>query len=226
MAQTSVDRADRAAGKARLDRDSIVAATLELAATPGVTSISFRELGAHLGADPTAVYRHFRNKEELMRALLEHLTQETLAGITAPAEDWRERLRQISRKTFEGFERYPAIGVEAFVLTTNGPAEHGAMETILDAFARAGLEGDDLVRHYALFAGHVLTAGANIARLRAEREDEGSGLWLDVPLRVDPHEFPHVARNAGLLSRLTDEEMYLAGVEMFIESAERTAAAS
>lgn len=204
--------------KVRLDRDTILAAALELAAQPGVSTLSFRELGAHLSVDPTAVYRHFRSKDELMMALLDQLAVRGLAEIDVPVEDWRGRLRAISMSTLHQFEQFPAIGVEAIVLTTNGPGEHGAIELMLDAFTRAGLSGEELVRHYALLAAHVLSAGANIARARA---DGASGVWLDKPILVDPREFPLVAANSTLLARLRDDELYRAGVELIIDSAER-----
>ena len=70
---TGSARGPEASGtRARLDRESIIAAGLELAAS-GTSTISVRELGNHLGADPTAIYRHFRNKEQLMEALLDEL---------------------------------------------------------------------------------------------------------------------------------------------------------
>ncbi|MFH8252212.1 TetR/AcrR family transcriptional regulator [Microbacterium sp. B2969] len=222
----SIERAPSArAGKARLDRETILAAALELAATPGVSAISFRELGARLGVDPTAVYRHFRSKDELMKALLDHITAVGLAEIEVPAEDWRGRLRELAMMTLRQFGRYPAIGVEAVVLTTNGPGEHTAIEMTLDAFARAGLEGDDLVRHYALLAGHVLSTSANIARARAERGGEWDGMWLGEAILADPREFPLIAAHSALLAEVRDEETYLAGVDMILDSAERTAAA-
>lgn len=212
-------RANRTASKVRLDRETILTGALELAATPGVSALSFRDLGAHLSVDPTAVYRHFRSKEELMKALLDVLAIRGLADIDVPAEDWRGRLRALSMSTLRQFEQYPAIGVEAIVLTTNGPGEHAAIEFMLDAFSRAGLSGEELVRHYALLAAQVLAAGANIARARA---DGASGIWLDQPVLVDPREYPLVAANSALLAEIRDEELYLAGVDMILDSAERT----
>lgn len=216
----------QSARKVRLDRDTILAGALELAETPGVATISFRDLGAHLGVDPTAVYRHFRSKDELMRALLDRLAERSLADVDVPEDDWRGRLRALALATLRQFERCPAIGVEATVLTTNGPAEHEAIEFMLDAFSRSGLEGDDLVQHYALLAVHVLSGGSNIARARAEQGPGGSGLWLDEPILVDPRELPLVAAHSARLAELKDEEMYLAGVDLILDSAERTAAAS
>ena len=220
-------RGGAAAKKPRLDRRTIVAGALELAEMPGVATISFRELGAHLGVDPTAMYRHFRSKDELNAALLEELTERALTRVTAAPDDWRERLRQLAQATLTEFERCPAIGVEAMSITTHGAAERRAIELMLDAFSRAGLAGEDLVRHYALLALHSLAGGANMARARIER---GSGpdvadTWLDRPILADPREFPLLASHSGELAALRDRDLYAAGIELIIESAERSAQA-
>lgn len=215
-------------GKPRLDRDTIIAAGLELAAVPGATSISVRELGARLGADPTAIYRHFRNKEHLMEALLDELISRSVAAVTADPDDWRERLRQLAMSTLEIFSAYPAVGVEATVLTTHGPGELDAVEFMLDAFSRAGLSDDDLVRHYALLASHVLSSAAGIARGRSERGDAAGAPspWIEGPLLADPRTHPLIASVSTLLSDLQDRDLFALSVESVIQSAERTAAAS
>ena len=74
------------ASRPRLDPELIVATGLELAAT-GVTAISVRDLGARLGADPTAIYRHFRSKDDLMRALLDEVTLRAVTGVEVPLQD-------------------------------------------------------------------------------------------------------------------------------------------
>ena len=126
--------------RARLDRESIIAAGLELAAS-GTSTISVRELGTHLGADPTAIYRHFRSKEHLMQALLDELTSRSLAAVTADAADWRDRLRQLAASTLALYAAHPAVGAEAIVLTTHGPGELEAIELMLEAFSRGRAHG-------------------------------------------------------------------------------------
>ncbi|MEF3402319.1 TetR/AcrR family transcriptional regulator [Agromyces sp. CCNWLW203] len=212
-------------GRARLDRESIVAAGLELAATSATPTISVRELGTQLGADPTAIYRHFRSKEQLMEALLDELTLRAIASIDAEKLDWRERLRQLARATLTFYSAHPAVGAEAIVLTTHGPGELEAIEIMLESFAEAGLEGDDVVRHYALLASHVLSSAAGIARGRAERGDGPEpGPWFDGPILADPRRFPLITAFNSELADLKDEDLFALGVEAVIQSAELTVA--
>lgn len=212
-------------GRARLDRESIIAAGLELAATSGTSSISVRELGTHLGADPTAIYRHFRSKEHLMQALLDELTSRSVAAVTADPADWRGRLRQLAAATLAFYAEYPAVGAEAIVLTTHGPGELDAIELMLEAFSRAGLSGDDVVRHYALMASHVLSSAAGIARAHRERVGpDGASPWFEGPILADPRKYPLIHTFNTQLADLEDRELFTLGVESIIQSAERVAA--
>ncbi|MET0974975.1 MAG: helix-turn-helix domain-containing protein [Leifsonia sp.] len=214
-----------ASGKARLDREAIIAAGLELAAAPGASSISVRELGASLGADPTAIYRHFRSKEHLMQALLDELITRSLVRVTADPADWQDRILQLAQATLDLFAEYPAVGVEAVVLTTHGPGELDVIELMLDAFSRAGLSGEDVVRHYALLASHMLSSAAGIARSRSQHEapPNGSSPWFEGPLLADPRTHPLIASFAVDIAELEDVDLYLLGVRAVIRSAERTA---
>lgn len=228
MAARSGVTPDKPGGK-RLDRATIIAAGLELAGERGSASLSIRDLGAKLGADPTAIYRHFRSKDDLMGALLDALTVRSLDAVTAEPEEWQERLRQLAAATLGEFARHPAVGQEAIVLTTHGTGELDAIEFMLDAFSRAGLTGDDLVQHYALMATHVLSTAAGVARARAERADSpatDASPWFEGPLLVDPIRHPHVARVSAQLLDLEDRELFMLGVESIIRSAERVARAA
>jgi AcrR family transcriptional regulator len=179
-----------------------------------------------LGADPTAIYRHFRSKEDLMRALLDHVVGGATAEVDAEAA-WDDRLRQLTEHTLAWAARYPAIMVESIVLTTHGPGELAAIELMLDAFREAGLEDDEIVRHYALLASHSLSGAAGMARARAEATDDEDyqlGAWLDEPLIVDPRKYPMIARYGAELNDLRDVDLLMRGVEMIIDSARRSAA--
>ncbi|QYH35082.1 TetR/AcrR family transcriptional regulator [Salinibacterium sp. M195] len=208
----------------RLSRDTIVRAGLEIAARPQNAAVSVRALGLELGVDPTAVYRHFTSKDDLMRALLDELQSTTLSRINTDS-DWRERLRQLAWITLETYVEHPAIAMEATVLTTNGPAEIATIEFILAAFADAGLDGSELVNHYALFSSYVLSEVAGMARSRAADGSTDADLdtWFDGPLLVDPVKHVHIAAVAAELRGLRDTDIFRLGVDLILDSAARTA---
>ena len=56
-----------------LTPDRIVTESLRLLDTGGVAGFSMPKLGRALGADPTAVYRHFASKDDLVLAIADRL---------------------------------------------------------------------------------------------------------------------------------------------------------
>jgi AcrR family transcriptional regulator len=218
------ESAPRDGGAKRLDVDTIVRAGLTLGAKRGVDAISVRALGAELGVDPTAVYRHFRNKDDLMRALMDALHVMALDRM-GDAGSWQERIVEFADATLQVHVEYPAIVIEANGLTTGGPGEARTIEFILEAFGDAGLSDADIVRHYAVLGSFMLSRTASIARTRSLRSDD-SDAWIDGPLLLDPVRQPRAAALVAELSALTDDDIYVLGIRSIIESAERAAAST
>lgn len=181
-----------------------------------------RALGAELEVDPTAVYRHFRSKDDLMRALLDALHVKALDRLT-PQATWQERLIELADVTLAVHLAHTAIAIEAVTLTTGGPGEARTVEFILAAFSDAGLTDADVVQHYALLGSYMLSRTAAIARARATRGNDEETSWIDSPLLLDPARQPHAAALVGELSMLKDDEIYRLGIRSIIQSAERAA---
>lgn len=75
--------------RARLTREKITAAALELIDDIGHDAFSMRKLGQHLGADPMAVYRHFRDQEDLFDSIAELLFHQIDLGALPWDQGWR-----------------------------------------------------------------------------------------------------------------------------------------
>ena len=215
----------RRSGKVRLDQELIIEAALEVAQETRGATLHAKELGVRLGADPTSIYRHFRNKQHLMEALLDELNARAVRAVTAPPEHWQERLRQLAQFTLVEYRTHPAIAAEAMVLTTHGPGEHDAIELMLDAFTRAGLDAEGAVQHYALLSTHILSVASGIAIAHAESDpkssDDAPSPWYDGPILADPRTHPRIAQCSLQLAALEDRELFMRGVESVIQSAER-----
>lgn len=213
-----------------LDAELILAAGLEIAARADGTVVSVRELGTALGCDPTAIYRYFRNKDALMRALLDRLMGLALERVSVPPEDWRNYLEALAQHSLEVFVEYPTIGGEAARLSSGGEAELATIEAILSAFRLAGLSGDELVRHYGMFSGIGMSFCASIAHSRSTSDKKSSdtpytGLWVDRPLNVTARSNPEVALAREQLLQLRDREILRGLTTLILDSAERVGSA-
>ncbi len=75
---------------ARLDASRIVDAALTIAARDGAPAVTMRRLGAELGVDATAFYRHFRTKDDLLAAMAERLLRPRGGAVRARSRLARE----------------------------------------------------------------------------------------------------------------------------------------
>ncbi|MBC9936225.1 MULTISPECIES: TetR/AcrR family transcriptional regulator [unclassified Leucobacter] len=208
--------------KVRLDVDVIVQAGLEVAGRPGASSVTVRELGKMLGADPTAIYRHFRNKQGLMQALVDRVLVLCQEGVTAPREDWRTRLEQFAASTLTVFAQYPAISVNAASLSTDGPGELGSVELILDALHVAGLSGDDLTRYYAILSSSMLAHASGHAHWHSDSENPTleDRDWIVQSSPISAERYPNFAANQEKLLKLKSASIYLDGVSLILDTIE------
>src|SRR2546429_7456493 len=89
-----------------LTPDLIVEESLRLLDADGVAGFSMPKLGRALGADPTAVYRHFASKDDLVLAIADRLIAEATDGLR-PSECWVETLIDAARRLRRTYRAHP-----------------------------------------------------------------------------------------------------------------------
>ena len=145
----------------KLSRERILDAALAVVEGEGWDALSMRRLAQELDVWPMAVYRYFRDKEELLEAIVDAAAGE----VRAPdgSGSWREEISDLLAGARSALRRYTATGIplERVLLTPSGLRMSEAAVGIL---AHAGLEPDEAARAWrALFAYAVgappLTAG-------------------------------------------------------------------
>lgn len=206
-------------GYGRLDRGRILDAALRIAARPGVSEITFRELGAELGADPTAVYRHFDSKQQIVEAAIDRLMGEVADAIDVDAA-WRDTLLGAASRLLETFTRHPALGRQLTDVRAVGPAELLFIERTLATLERAGLGGEELVRHFAALSGFAIAFIAGACReLLAAGDGEVSGAddlaWLPEAAAT---EHPMFARYGTAIAALDFRSTYDTTIELIVDS--------
>jgi AcrR family transcriptional regulator len=86
-AQRNASKRPRA-GKQRLTRELIIDTALRAIEEVGVRGMTMRSLALRLDADPSAVYRYFRNKDALLSALVDAMLDQFRMP-SELADDWR-----------------------------------------------------------------------------------------------------------------------------------------
>ena len=209
----------------QLDPGTIIDAALRLSVSGTPEPLTVRSLGKELGADPTAIYRHFRDKDELVRAVLDKLIADCVAAVDATAP-WRERLTQLADVSLEILTAHPSIGSLAGSQTTGGQGELGAIEMIVVAMNEAGLNNEDSVRFYAVLSSYVISFASAQAGSRLSGERPADAEWIGVTASLHHTRHPAIAAVRHELETLRDRDIYDAGVQVILDAVEARAAAT
>jgi AcrR family transcriptional regulator len=170
------------------------------------------------------VYRHFRDKDELLRAVIDHHYVEVLARLDRTLS-WRDQLTELARQTLQMAMEHPAIGVELRRLTTGGPGELATVETLLTLLESAGLGREDAVRFYAVLSNHALTGASAqaMSRLQLGGIPEAEAVqWFELRA-VDTERYPAVAASLENIANLRDTDIYMIGVDVILDAAQAAA---
>jgi AcrR family transcriptional regulator len=88
-----------------LGAEAIVAAGVAVADAEGLAALSMRRVAAELDAAPMSLYRHVRDKDELLLQMMDAAISEV--ALPEPPTDWRAGLEVAARALWAGFRRHP-----------------------------------------------------------------------------------------------------------------------
>jgi TetR/AcrR family transcriptional regulator, tetracycline repressor protein len=187
-----------------------VSESLGLLDADGVDGFSLPKLGRALGADQTAVYRHFASKDDLVLAIADRLIEEAMAGLE-PLECWVDTLSEMTRRLHDTYLAHPAAASMSAYRTTQGPAEMRTVDVIIGAILTAGFEGSAAAVMYRAIGDFALAwAGSEAAFLaldsRAQANDRAA--WTRAYLSVDRQQHPNIWQVRSELPEVGDEDIF------------------
>ncbi len=223
-------RAGRRPGpKPRLRPGLIVEAAFAVTERDGAQGLTFQALGEELGTHPTAIYRHFRDRDDLMLALLDALQAEILAEAPEPTEDWAADLRALAMTTHEVFLRHPQIAQHMSARTARREHEFRKVDRVIGCMRRAGFGEAEAARAYRAFSNLVLAFSAQDAALRAlppELLEADLRAW-EVEYRHLPGEsYPNIAAVSGFFPDLGGPATFETVVELLLDALRARAGAA
>lgn len=204
-----------------LSSDLIVDTALELTEREGATVLTMRRLGEELGVNPTAVYRHFRDKDDLVLACLDRLIDNAYAAIEPrlDRQDWRGVLRAVAEQSWRSCEAHPAIYSMAFYRTTGGPGERKMVELLLSTLAATGLSPEQTVLHYRAFVDSMLAmCGMKAATqsLDQHQQEKDASAWTRIYAILPQQQYPAARTHAAQLAEVTERAIFTAVTDSVI----------
>ncbi|WP_436776142.1 TetR/AcrR family transcriptional regulator [Yinghuangia sp. YIM S09857] len=213
-------------GRPGLSPERIVDGCIALLDEQGPDALTFRRIGAYLGVDPTALYRHFRDKDELVLAVADRLLARSMENFT-PSDDWRGTLRDMLARSREVYLAHPEAAVLSVARTTRRPAEMAAVETILGTLADAGFPPEEAVRYYRVLVDFVLSwSGLEAAYLTLDQEarsgDEGA--WSREYAGAPADRYPRIAAASAYLPTVEPQDNFELALDLLLDAVEVRAA--
>lgn len=127
-----------------LTREKIAAAAIEIVRREGLPALSMRKVAGLFDVDVAALYRHFRNKDELL-AEVGRLASE-MVDLEAPTEgSWEARFLELAARIRDRIARHPELGIYGGGSPWATPFIARANGLIATLFCEAGLEGPQLL---------------------------------------------------------------------------------
>ena len=210
-----------------LSRERVLEAAVTLADRDGVDSVSMRKLGEALGVDPMALYRHVRDKEDVLDGAVDAVVGEIHVG--EPGDDWQRAMRELAMAARQVMLRHPWAPAVIVERKNVGPQTLGHIDRVLGILQRGGFTLE--MSHHAL---HVL--GSRMLGFTQDPFDDSTEANSDPP----PPEvvartfaaYPNVAQLAlaasheGALGGCDDDFEFAFGLDLILQGLERSRTAS
>jgi len=189
-------------GRPGLTREAVVARALEIGTAEGLEAVSLRRLAQEFGVTPMAIYRHVRDKQDLINAM----TEVVLDGIDAtvgfrPGMTWTERMRLALDNYKEQMDARPLALPLSIAYTGEGPPSFWKfIEDNLAILLDAGFGRREALVHIRmlsiLLAGYLLLLRQGTLPDDAHQVDLLRKGFALVQMSLPRDEFPNLVESA------------------------------
>ncbi len=195
--------------KAKFTRAQLQAAALSLVDEQGLAALSMRTLAGALGTGPMTLYNYVKDRDELDALVVEAV----LAEISRPRSrgDWQHDVRAIVEATWRTVRRHPNVIPLILTRRTLHETTLDWAEGLLDALARSGRSGMELLIAFRTVSGFVMgLAQAQLAGpLSAETNPDVARAQA-----LPPGRYPRLIEIAKAATRLGADRELRAGLDI------------
>ncbi|WP_336214693.1 TetR/AcrR family transcriptional regulator [Nonomuraea sp. LPB2021202275-12-8] len=212
----------------KLTAPAIVERALEIGDAEGLDAVTIRRLATDLGVTPMALYWHFKNKEQLLIGLADHL----IAGFAPePADDrpWQQRLRGLLEGLIGVLRGHPcARNVLEQVSQTSVPRFLAVWDEALGLARSAGFSVEEscLITKYLLQSA-ITIADAPVHYQPGRTAEEVAEIFRVKRLELESlpaGRYPHLVEMAGPMVSGTPGLYDTFGVDLICAGIEALAA--
>jgi TetR/AcrR family transcriptional regulator, tetracycline repressor protein len=201
-----------------LDQTQVVGAALALLDEVGLDELTMRRLAERLGVKAASLYRHVRNKDELLALLGDEISSQI--PFVRAGGSWRNQLTEMAWNVRRGLLAHRDAARVLANTPPVGPRRLKHIEAVLRTLRAAGLKDRDAARaayhlnnfvtefaaDEARFAAFASSPGSSRRRILAEARRQFRSLPND--------EYPTIVALADHLTEDAQDDLFQFGIDM------------
>jgi len=177
-----------------LSRERVLRAAFERTDKDGIESLSMRKLAQELGVEAMSLYRHVRNKGEIVDGMIDLVFGEI--GLPPRGADWKSAMRQRAISAREVLARHRwAIGLMES-RSTPGPATLQHHDAVIGCLREAGFSIAMAAHAYSVLDSYIYGFALQQASLPFNTSDEAVEVADGILRQFPVHAYPHLTEMA------------------------------
>jgi TetR/AcrR family tetracycline transcriptional repressor len=201
-----------------LSRAAVVKAALDLIDAEGLEALTMPKLAQRLGVGTMSLYRHVRDKDDLIDAVAEHVMGDIRVPGGAP-DDWQGRVVGYVRLLRNAAIAHPALSrIVSDRGLTNGPV-FDQLEDAHRILLAAGFSDSDAVRTVYSLLTYVLGFVVwELPRVHSRPPGAYAQEWNDAIDTLDPEVYPRMHALRRTLTTTASSDQFEYGLQHLVES--------
>ncbi len=189
-------RANLSAAQRRvpLSRERVLRAAFGRTDEEGIESLSMRKLAQELGVEAMSLYRHVRNKGDIVDGMVDLVFGEI--GLPATDVDWRTAMRQRAISAREVLARHPWAIALMESRSTPGPATLQHHDAVLACLRNQGFSIALAAHAYSLLDSYIYGFALEQASLPFQTSDEAVEVADSIRRQFPVDAYPHLMEMA------------------------------
>ena len=214
--------ANRRPGRpARLSRDAVLRAAAHIADERGLDALTMQRVGEQVGAEAMSLYRHVRNKEDLLDGIVDLVYAEM--ELPRPGSDWHKAMRDRAISARDVLRRHPWAISLMESRSSPGPANLRHHDAVSGVLLAAGFSSVETTHAYNLLDSYIYGFVLQETTLPFGTPEEMEAMAGSMIQASSPDEYPHLRTVATelLAAGFDYADEFEFGLDLILEGLER-----
>ena len=205
----------------RLSREAVLRAAMAVADDGGLEALTMQRIGEQVGAEAMSLYRHVRNKDDLLDGIVDLVFAEI--ELPPAGTDWKTAMRERAISARSALSRHPwAVGLMES-RSQPGPSNMAHHDAVLGMLFAAGFSGLEATHAYNAIDSFIYGFALQERGLPFGNQEELAELGEAMFRDLQVGEYPNLQRVAGELieSGFDYAREFEFGLDLILDGLER-----